>query len=276
MYVDTAYLPMMGIPILAGRAFDGVLDRPGVPTAIVINETLAKRFWPGESAVGKQITFPTMSGPRDVTVVGIARDTRNRSLRPPSSPQAYLLLSQQPRGKAILHVKVASGQSKLGARLSSDLQAAMRGTAPIRFETMRSRMAQGYADARLIGILGAAFGVLALLVASGGIYGVVSYEAARRRREFGVRLALGARPSQVNAMVIKRSARLSAIGIVLGLLAFGGVAPLLSQWVFGISTFDPVTLATITGVLFVSAMAAATGPAVRASRADPSTSLRSE
>lgn len=132
------------------------------------------------------------------------------------------------------------------------------------------------ADVRLIGILGAVFGALALLVAAGGIYGVVSYETERRRHEFGVRLALGARPSQVHAIVLKRTARLSAVGIVVGLVAFAGVAPLLGQWVFGISTFDPITLATITAVLLASAAVAAIGPAVRASRADPISSLRAE
>jgi ABC-type antimicrobial peptide transport system permease subunit len=217
-----------------------------------------------------------MKGPLTSTVIGVARDTRNRSLGARPAPQAYLLLSQNPTGQALLHVKLAPGQTAVSISLAKQLHERVAGTAPIHFMPIRSWMARGYAEVRLIGVLGATFGLLALLVASAGIHGVVSYETERRRREFGVRLALGARPSQVNAMVIGRSARLSAIGIAVGLFAFAGVAPLLSQWVFGISTFDPVTLATIIGVLFASATVAAIGPAIRASRADPSTSLRSE
>jgi putative ABC transport system permease protein len=277
MFVDTAYLPMMGIPLRTGRAFDATLDRPGPPTAAVINETLAAQLWPGESAVGKQLAFGSMTGRHTVTVVGIARDTRNRSLRAPTWAQAYLLLSQNPSGQSMLHVKLADGApAGVGARVSAELRALESGIAPVRFESVRTWMAQGYAGLRLMGILGAAFGALALLVASAGIYGVVSYESERRRREFGVRLALGARPSQVHAIVLWRSARLTGFGIVLGLVAFSSVAPLLDQWVFGISRFDPVTLATIIIVLLASAGLAAVGPAARAARTDPMTSLKTE
>jgi hypothetical protein len=276
MVIDTGYLSMMGVPLLAGRSFDAVLDQPGTATSVVINESLARLLWPGESAVGQQIAFGSMRGQRTSTVIGVARDTRNRTLGAPPSPQAYLFLSQEPAGRALLHVRFASDQTALAAPLAKQLHELLPGSAPIRFQSMRAWMARGFAEVRLIGILGATFGGLALLIASAGIHGVVSYEAQRRRREFGVRLALGARPSQVHAMVVKRSARLSALGIVAGLLAFTALAPLLRQWLFGVSTFDPMTLAAITATLLVTAVLAALGPALRASRADPIDSLRAE
>jgi len=141
---------------------------------------------------------------------------------------------------------------------------------------VRERLSHGLADIRLIGILGATFGALALALAAAGIYGVVSYETSRRGREYGLRLALGASPGEVNRMVLRQTARLGSLGIVIGILGMAGIVPLLDRWVFGVSRFDPVTFVSVAAVLCLTTALAALGPAMRASRSDPMASLRAE
>jgi hypothetical protein len=276
LVVDTGYFHVMGVPILGGRQFDAARDRAGATTAIVINEALARRLWPGEDALGKSLALGSISGSENVPVVGIARDTRNRSLRADPGPQAYFLLSQNPTGRALLHVRVPRDQRAVVATLASELRPLMVGAPPPRFVTVRDRLARSIGDVRLIGILGATFGGLALLLAAAGIYGVVSYETARRAREYGVRLALGASRWQINAMVLSRTAGLAGLGILIGVLGTASVAPLLKRWIFGVSPFDPITFVLVATVLGLTAAIAALGPALRASRSDPMSSLRAE
>jgi len=276
LVVDTAYFHVMGVPIVRGRQFDAVRDPAGAMTAIVINETLARRLWPGEDAIGKEIALGSIAGERRAPVVGIARDTRNRSLRSEPGPQAYFLLSQNPNGRALLHVAVAPGRQRIDASILAALRPLLVGAPAPRFVSIRERLSRSLADIRLIGILGATFGALALALAAAGIYGVVSYETARRRREYGVRLALGASPWQIHGMVLRQTARFAGLGILIGVLGTAGVSPLLKRWIFGISPFDPLTFASVVGVLCLTTVVAALGPATRASRSDPMTSLRSE
>jgi predicted permease len=276
LVVDTAYFHVMGVPIVRGRQFDTVRDPAGAMTSIVINETLARRLWPGEDAIGKEIALGSIAGERRAPVVGIARDTRNRSLRSEPGPQAYFLLSQNPNGRALLHVAVAPGRQRIDASIVAALRPLMVGAPAPRFVSVRDRLSRSLADIRLIGILGATFGALALALAAAGIYGVVSYETARRRREYGVRLALGASPWQIHGMVLRQTARFAGLGILIGVLGTAGVSPLLKRWIFGISPFDPLTFASVVGVLCLTTVVAALGPATRASRSDPMTSLRSE
>ena len=276
LVVDTAYFHVMGVPIVRGRQFDAVRDPAGAMTAIVINETLARRLWPGEDAIGKEIALGSIAGERRVPVIGIARDTRNRSLRSEPGPQAYFLLLQNPNGRALLHVAVAPGWQRIDASILAALRPLLVGAPAPRFVSIRERLSRSLADIRLIGILGATFGALALALAAAGIYGVVSYETARRRREYGVRLALGASPWQIHGMVLRQTARFAGLGILIGVLGTAGVSPLLKRWIFGISPFDPLTFASVVGVLCLTTVVAALGPATRASRSDPMTSLRSE
>ena len=171
---------------------------------------------------------------------------------------------------------MAPGRQRIDAAIVAALRPLMVGAPAPRFVSIRERLSRGLADIRLIGILGATFGALALALAAGGIYGVVSYETARRRREYGVRLALGASPWQIHGMVLRQTTRLAGFGMLIGVLVTAGVIPLLERWIFGISPFDPLTFASVVGVLCLTTVVAALGPAIRASRSDPMTSLRSE
>jgi predicted permease len=278
MDVDTAYFHVMGVPILRGRQFDATLDPAGAPTAIVVNETFARRLWGGEEAIGKTVSLGAISGSRDATVVGIARDARSESLRSDPGPQAYFLIAQKSDGRALLHVRATTARAgaKLAAAVAAELRPLMLGAPTPRFVTVRDRLSRGIADVRLIGMLGAAFGALALLLAAGGIYGVVSYETARREREYGVRLALGASPARINAMVLRQTTRLGALGIGVGALVTAAVVPLLKHLIFGVSPFDPLTFVGVAATLCAVTVLGALAPAVRASRSDPMTSLRGQ
>jgi ABC-type antimicrobial peptide transport system permease subunit len=162
------------------------------------------------------------------------------------------------------------------ASLATALRPLMAGSPAPRFVSVRERLSRGLADIRLIGILGAVFAALALALATAGIYGVVSYETSRRGREYGVRLALGASPREINRMVLRQTSRLGVMGILIGVLGMAAVVPLLDRWVFGVSRFDPLTFVSVAAVLCVTTVLAALGPAIRASRSDPMTSLRAD
>ncbi len=276
LVVDTGYFHTMGIPIRRGRQFDGALDPAGRQTAIVVNEAMARRLWPDEDALGKGVSFGGLTGPTSVTVVGVVRDSRNRSLRADPAPQAYFLLSQSPTSHLLLHVRVSHDAPKVLRAVKTELRPLMNGAPIPAFASVRALLGRSIADIRLIGTLGAVFGGLALTLAAGGIYGVVSYETSRRRREYGVRLALGASPSRINATVLWQTCRVGGIGILLGSVGTAALTPVLRRWVFGISPLDPLTFASVAALLCATTMVAALGPAVRASRSDPMSSLRGE
>ena len=274
--VDTGYFHTMGIPILRGRQFDGALDPAGAQTAIVINEALARRVWPREDAVGRGVSFGGFSGPTSVVVVGVVRDSRNQSLRADPTPQAYFLLSQSPTSHSLLHVRVSGDAQTVLRAVKAAVRPLMNGAPAPVFSSVRDMLARSIGDVRLIGTLGAVFGGLALALAAGGIYGVVSYETARRRREYGVRLALGASPSRINGMVLWQTGRLGAVGVLLGSVGTAALTPVLRRWIFGISPLDPLTFASVATLLCFTTVIAALGPAIRASRSDPMSSLRAE
>ena len=274
--VDTGYFHTMGIPILRGRQFDGALDPAGAQTAIVINDALARRLWPGEDAVGKGVSFGGLSGPISVIVVGVVRDSRNQSLRADPAPQAYFLLTQSPTSHSLLHLRVSRDAQSVLRAVKAEVHPLMNGAPAPVFSSVRAMLARSIADIRLIGTLGAVFGGLALALAAGGIYGVVSYETSRRRREYGVRLALGASPSSINGMVLWQTGRLGAVGVLLGGGVTVALTPVLRRWIFGISPLDPLTFGSVAALLCFTTIVAALGPAVRASRSDPMSSLRAE
>lgn len=274
--IDTGYFHVMDVPILSGRQFDATRDRSGSTGAVVINEALAKLMWPAQNATGKVIAFGMLTGEQQATVIGVARNTKNRSLRADPAPQAYLLLSQQPTQKVLMHVRVAPTHPRIGTRLTQSIREVAPGTPPVQFETMRTRLARGFAEVRLVGILGTVFGLLALALATVGVYGVVSYDTSRRTREYGLRLALGAGSGAILSSVLLGAARICAAGIVLGLLATVALEPLLRRWVFGIAKFDPTSLTVAALVLTTATGLAAFLPAARAARADPMSSLRSD
>jgi predicted permease len=275
--VSSSYLAVAGVPILAGR---GLTDGDGAPDAargIVINETLAEALWPGEDPVGRRVRFSPepgeTAGPLVIGVVPAAR---------------YIFMGERPRAAAYSHIyRTPALQSEIVLRtrgepkaMTAELLAAVAAVDPdvpvFQVRDMRDHMAYAEWLFRMGASIGAVLGGLALLLAAGGLYGVVAFAVGRRKREMGLRMALGAQRGRVLRMVMLGSARVTVVGIVLGLIlaVIGGGG--LSTLLVGVGGRDPVTLVLVGTVLLAIGALASLGPARAATRVDPAETLREE
>jgi len=271
--VGLRYFDTLGIPILAGRDFART-DGPEALPVVIINKTMADRFWKGQDPVGKRFRF---FGDQQLTeVVGVVRDSKYNALVEQSLPFMYQPFAQAYSGAASLHVRTVAGAAALvGAAREAirqmDPHLTIAGAGTLRDQVNRSLTGQ-----RLIAWLLAAFGTVALLLAAIGIYGVASYSVAQRTREIGIRMALGAGTRAVLGLVLGQGLALVVIGVVAGTALSLVVAPLLAGLVFGVRTTDPLTFAaTISGLAAVG-MLATYLPARRATRVDPLVALRDQ
>ena len=275
----------MRIPLVAGRAFTDA-DRRDAPLVMLLNETAARQLFPGEDALGKRVSC-CEEGPAGAPVlklvVGIVGDVHSRRLQDAPRPQFYLPMAQAPpvawtwiqRSMTI----VARGRAPDPAALTGALRDAVRRidpTVPLyNVATMEQRLANTMAPARFNTILMFVLGVIGVLLAAIGIYGVISYVVAQRRREIAVRVALGATGHDVVRMVIAQGMRPVILGIAVGTLVALAASQVLAAYVFDITTRDPLTIAVVIAVLLIAALAAAAIPARRASRVDPARALMS-
>jgi putative ABC transport system permease protein len=272
------YFQAMGIPLLEGRFFSSADDGRTGHVALV-NETMARSFWPGESPVGKRILTGGMDrwGAVPTTIVGVVGDVRHSGPATDPYPEYFLHYLQRPaRGTVATLVFRAEGDP---SPLVPPLRARLREVAPevpATFVTMNDRMALRTAQERFsMAVLGA-FAVLALVLAAVGIYGVVSYAVARRTREMGIRIALGATPRGVRGLVVRGS-----MASVLGGAAAGlALTLVLGRWMesllHGVGTRDPVTLVVVTGLLLLAGWLATFIPARKGTRVDPIITMRAE
>ncbi len=265
------FFATMRIPLRAGRDF-ARYDAAGSPRVTIVNATLAKQYFGGRNPIGQLIRFPsddTLS-----QIVGLAGDTRVQGLRQDPPPIAYTPLAQA-RDIAVF------GAPNVVLRLAGpppDLAAELRAIHPaIRLEgevLVKEQIEDQLALERILALLSSFFGGLALLLASIGLYGVLSYALARRTTEIGVRLALGARPGQVVSMVLRECTLVVALGLTAGVMAVLGLSRLVQQFLFGLEPNDPATIVIAAATLAVVAFMAALVPAMRASRLDPMNALR--
>jgi len=273
--VTPGYLEMLGVKLKEGRLLEES-DHEGGSLAVVVNEFLAKRHWPGKSAVGKRIRFGDEKAPWWM-VVGVVRDIRERGLLYDMKPAVYVSVTQvkKPEGFAFLVVRTSNdplGTVKMveGAVWSVDPQQ------PVSYvRTMDQLMEADVADRTRPMILLGVFAGLALVLACIGVYGVLAYAVAQRTREIGVRMALGAKPMDVTRMILGRGMKLSAIGLFGGALA-AGLAVLLRTLLFGVTLAAPGIYAGTAVALVLVAMVACVIPAQRAARVDPAVALRNE
>jgi predicted permease len=270
------YFDAMGIPLLRGRTFDE-FDRRGGNRVLVLNESLADQLWPGQDPIGKRITIYYVSNV-DWEVVGIVGDTRHRSLA--TAPQAQMFV---PLGQA----EVLFGYMTVVARAagaSPGLVERMREAAttvdpnePLYdFDTIETLLAEATELDRVAAFVFGLFAVLALILSAAGIYGVISYQVARRTREIGVRMALGASRTRVVGGVVGEAAALTTVGLVLGLLGAAAATRVAGGFLYGISARDPLTFASVSALLFTVAVVAALVPAARAASIEPVRALRAE
>jgi predicted permease len=269
------YLKAMRIPLVEGRDFDEH-DRDGVkPEAVIINETLARRLWPKESAVGKRLMLGR-GEPDEFEVVGVARDTKVRTLGEPQHNQMYLSVDQSYRGSMSLvaHTSGDRAGAVNGIRQAvRELDARM----PLyNVRTIEQHLTWAFWAQNMAATLSTAFGLLALVLAATGLYGVIAYTVAQRTHEIGIRVALGAQSRDVLRLVIGQGMWLALAGIGAGLLAALASARLIASLLFGVSPGDPATYIFVALLLAAVALLACLVPARRAAKVDPMVALRYE
>jgi predicted permease len=273
--VSPAYFRALGIPLVRGRLFD---DRDGqaAPHAAVISESLARARWPGADPLGATVEFGNMDGDlRPLTIVGIVGDTREYGLEQPPRPTLYVNLLQRPAFWTTVVMR-SNGDLRAAAAAARGILRQVAPDVPPRFRTLGEIYSASLGARRFNLTLVGAFAGTALVLAIAGIYGVMAYTVAQRRKEIGVRMALGARPAQVFRTFLGQGLTTAAIGVTIGTLAAVALTRTVESLLFGVTPTDPVTFAAVVGVLMGVAMLACYLPARRATATDPMEALRQE
>jgi predicted permease len=272
--IDSGFLATMHIPLAEGREFNA-LDRPeGRPIAIV-NATLARRLWPDRSPVGQvlRVGCKTRS---DMEVVGVARDSKVVSLGEPAGPHFYLPYSQNYTGLVTLVLETAMEPKTMVNEVRLLLHRESKSVRIYALESLASHLERSYYQVRWESSMLAIFGIVALALATVGLYGSIAYHVTRRTHEIGVRMALGAGPGEILRLVLRQGLRLTLTGIVIGLAMSLALARLLARFLSGLSPNDPITFG-LTAMLWICvAVLACYVPARRAMRVDPMVALRHE
>jgi putative ABC transport system permease protein len=280
--VSPEFFRTMGTRLIGGRDFTAA-DRAGAPAVVIVNEAFARKYFGGESPVGRRVVQPRFDNQPPVTldIVGYVQDSVYRSLREPLTPTAYLPLQQNTEAPSFINLSVrAAGGST--ALLIRPLAAAVGEVEPgvaLTFRPLEEQVNASLTQERMIAMLSGFFGALALLLAGLGLYGVTSYAVSQRHRELGIRMALGAAPGGVVRLVLTRVGLLLGLGVALGvglsLAAAAAVSSTLTTLLYGLDPQDPLTLLSAAVVLALIGTAAGWIPALRASRIDPASVLRS-
>jgi predicted permease len=265
------YFQTLGIRLVAGRTFtDG--DDAHAPPVTVINETFARRYWPHGDAIGRHVN----TGVGDAMIVGVVQDIKQNSITGTPEPQFFRPYAEDPWTRATFAVRVRGDPMVYAAEVRRVVRA-VDATMPVfNVVTLGQMVDNSTLPARSLGRLLAAFAGIALLLAATGLYGLISFLVARRTRELGLRVALGAEPSGVAALVVRQAFVLALMGVLIGL----GAAMLAARWLastlYGVSAAQPAAYLVAAGVLAAATLVASYGPARRASRADPMVTLRAD
>ncbi len=274
--VEPGYFATLRMPLLAGRDFNDA-DRQGTPPVVILGAGAARRFWPGENAVGKYVLHQRGAVERLLQVVGVAGDPKYGSLVDNTTGLfVYLPLQQEylPGWTTIV------ARSKQGQRITDELRALVASVDPNlpvgTTQTAEEYAALGLLPQRIALAVSGVLGIVGLLLAAIGIYGVTAYAVTRRTREIGIRLALGAPHTSVFRLVLRQGMALVAVGCVIGLLLAAAVSRLLASLLFGLPPFDPVTFVGAAALFGFTGLVACYAPARRATKVDPMIALRSE
>ena len=274
--ITYTYFDTMRIPLVKGRGFTEQ-DTRSSPLVVVINETLARQFWPDEDPVGKRLNIPRLAG-STWEVVGVVRDSKYLAVFEGALPHLYFPFPQVLSSMRVVHIRSAIPPAVLGPQLQQAVHALDPEMPVADVMTMKQSLegGGGFLMFRIGAMQATAMGILGLLLSIVGVYGVVSYGATQRTREMGIRLALGADPGAVRGLILRQGAALVVAGIAAGLLITMVVTRTIGRFFVLVSAGDPLTLATVTGLLAVTACLACYLPARRAMRVDPMIALRHE
>ena len=275
--VTPGYFGTLNIPLRAGRLFDARDDDRGAEV-VVINEETARRYWPGQNPIGQQIKLGVrlVSGVRSgqKAIVGIVGDVKYGGLDLTAPPEVYLPYAQHPVDSLTIAVRAKGDPLGMVPSARLELASLDRELPMADIRTMDDLVGRSIAERRFTMLLLAAFAVVAVLLAAIGVYGVLAYLVTQRTQEIGVRLAMGAAPDDVTRLFLGEGARLALAGLVVGMAGAVAAARALTTLLFGVTTTDPITFASVTGALTIVALLASYIPARRAARVDPMTALR--
>jgi predicted permease len=268
--VGPRYLETTGVPLVRGRTLTET-DQPNTPMAVVINETMAKRFWPDQDALGKRFKF--FGQDFFSMVVGIARDSKYNFIGEEPTPYIYQSTRQVYQPQLSLFVKAAQPAAVLGT-VRGEVQQLDRNLPLTGVFTLAEIFGQALWAPRMAASLLLVFAALSLVLSVIGIYGVMAYAVSQRTRELGIRMALGASRTDVLRLVVAQGLRLTLMGVAFGLVASFAVTRLITSLLYSVSPTDVVTFTVVPLLLAVAALAASYLPALRATRIDPMTALR--
>jgi putative ABC transport system permease protein len=286
--VTDTYFDVMNIAVVAGRPFTAA-DREGAARVTIINEAMARRYWPGENPVGRKIAldletlrfFPDRPPIRNIPaamreIIAVVRDIRHNSLRLEPQPEMYIPFLQRPVSDMTLVVRTAGDPLALAAASREAIRSIDSDQPVANVETVSGLVARSIAQPRANSLIIATFASVAVMLAMIGIFGLVAHDVAQRTRELGIRLALGEQPSGIRALVIGDGLKLVLIGVVLGIPAALAAGRWLNSLLFNISPADPPTLIAAVTTLIAVSLVACSIPARRATRIDPIQTLRAD
>jgi putative ABC transport system permease protein len=271
--VSRDYLRTLRVPLRRGRVFDS-REAPGRPTAVIVNESAARLLWRGQSAVGRRLSTLDDSTP-SVEVVGVVADVKYEAITAPARPAVYYDAGQfSSGGGSVIVARARTSPTDVLPAIRRVITGMDPTMAVFGVATGEEVVARAASSTRFVTMLLSGFGLGAALLAALGVYGVLAYLVTQRRREFGIRIAIGAQPSSVLALVARQGVGLTVIGVVIGVGGAVAATRLLSGFLYGVERTDVPTYAVIVALVGTAGVLATLIPAVRATRVDPISALR--
>jgi putative ABC transport system permease protein len=276
--VTPGYLETIGLRLIQGRDFaDG--DREGAPSTAIVTESLARRFFPGQNALGKTITMGRDQSRKDVAIVGVVADTKYQNMTEQTRSIAFLPIAQQAQSTSgrdlVTEIRVVGSRTAVAEAVRREVRT-LDGAMPLRIQTVTERIRASLVKERVITVLATAIGLAAVALASAAVYGLLAYGVARQTHEIGLRMALGAARRQMLWMVLRQSLVLGIVGIAIGIGASLALGQLARNLLFQVRENDATALAAAAVMMLFVALCAGFFPALRAARVEPLTALRLE
>ena len=276
--VGPDFFSTMGIPIVLGRGIQRT-DSAASPKVIVVDETFTKSYFPGENPVGHRFSLSSKYDPANsYEIVGVVRPAELTDVHPGVHPKGYVSYAQFPKklGEMFFEVRAEGPPATIVSELRNAVRQTDASLPLIALKTQAEETSEALSFQRLLARLTTIFGLLALLLAMIGLYGTLAYAVTRKTREIGIRMALGAKPTNVLGMVLRQGITLTLIGVAFGVVATFGATRLISSMIFGVSPYDPLTFVAVAAILSIVALLACYIPARRAMKVDPMVALRYE